>query len=88
MKTISLSKTENWDDRSVLKNMVEMSPPNGYNVGEIKTALACLDALEGDGDLKLEDEQHRFLVERFSKMQWAVARPEIVALHERIAKAA
>ena len=73
-----------------LKMLLEASPSGakGYTIGDVRAAIKIIDKLdklqEEGGRLALEEAEWSWLCKRIAEQEWAVARPEIIALVDKI----
>lgn len=89
MKTIVFPDTALFNSRSQLKELIEAAPsPEGYAVGEVRSAIRVLEKLDDIGEsgpaIELEDAEYAFVIGRVGKARWNVAHPDIVKFMDAI----
>lgn len=72
------------EDREALFTLVTNAPEKGYGLDEVRRGVKLLDALEGEGPLRLEDAEWSFLCARLKQTQWRVATKDVLALVDKV----
>jgi hypothetical protein len=89
MKTIKLIDRQIVPARKTLIDVMSQHGARGITIGEIRNCVNVISKLESAKDsVDLEDAEHAVLLRYFDQFQFALAHPDIVALHDDLKGAA
>jgi hypothetical protein len=89
MKTIQLIDRPPILAREALTNVLSNHSAKGITIGEMAACVKIISKLEAKTEtLELEDAEYGVLIRYFEAFQFALAHPNLVALHEDLKGAA